>query len=120
MKLAIPVMALLAGCTLDRVEDSAALRDSYKQLQAMPHCEHPIEVVDAELTTLRAHRTIASLSATCSPGSPRVCKQSLLERACELKADALIIEDRPPSGGPWQGSDHTLKPMSARALLWTD
>ncbi|HEX5661512.1 MAG TPA: hypothetical protein VFX59_30190 [Polyangiales bacterium] len=108
---------LLAGC---HVEDTPALEDSIAQLRPMPECDPAVEVVDAERLALRPHRAVASLSATCSPGSPRVCKQMLLKRACELKADALMFDKHAGSGGQWQDPGYTLKPMSAHAFRWTD
>jgi hypothetical protein len=108
---------LIVGC---RVEDTPALEDSITQLKPLPECEHPVEIVESRRAMLRAHRSIASLSATCSPGTPRVCKQTLLKRACELKADALIIDQRASSGGQWQDPGFTLKPMSAHAIRWID
>lgn len=108
---------LIAGC---RVEDTPAWDDSIAQLKPMPECDHPVEVIEAGRTLVRAHRSIASMSATCSPGSPRVCKQTLLRRACELKADALVIDKSAGSGGQWQDPGYTLKPMSAHAIRWTD
>jgi hypothetical protein len=86
----------------------------------VPACEHPVELLEPGTATLRPHRSIASLSATCSPGTPRVCKQSLLRRACDLGADALLINERPSSGGQWQGSDYNLKSMAASAIRWTE
>jgi hypothetical protein len=108
---------LIAGC---HVEDTPALEDSITQLKAMPECDPPVEIVDAERLRLRPHRSVASLSATCSPGSPRVCKQMLLKRACELQADALMFDKHAGSGGQWQDPGYTLKPMSAHAFRWTD
>jgi hypothetical protein len=108
---------LIAGC---HVEDTPALDDSIAQLNPIPECEHPVEVIESGRTLLRAHRSIASLSAMCSPGTPRVCKQMLLRRACELKADALVIDKHAGSGGQWQDPAYTLKPMSAHAIRWTE
>lgn len=113
--------AALHGCTRDSPQDQFALRDAYRQLEPMPECEREIQWIESRSLVVRPHRTIGKLSATCSPGSPRVCKQTLMKRACELEADALLIEDSRAAGGNWQGgANFRLAPMNVEALRWTD
>lgn len=54
-------------------------------------CLHGVELLSAaELT--RPYLEVARLSATCPELSPRKCQQTLLQRGCDLHADAVVVD----------------------------
>ena len=105
--LVISLLAAASGCgtllgTTPRPQDSQAPRDFYaSQLhREKPTCDKQVAILPAGASIGRAYKEVASLSATCSPGSPDICEQSLKNRACELAADAVIMSDRSPGPRP--------------------
>jgi len=116
--------AILVGCAggpvlTPRSEDAAAPRDFYHSLvPAEPQCKRDVPVLEAAEVGGRAYHEVSALSATCSPGSPSVCRQQLRERACELNADALILEESSSGGTPPGASGQSQTAMSARAVTW--
>jgi hypothetical protein len=116
--------ALFFGCAgapalTPRLEDAAAPRDFYHSLvPPKPSCARAVPVLEPAEVGGRAFHEVSSISATCSPGSPSVCQEQLSERACELHADALIM-DEPASGGtPPGASAQSAIALSARAVVW--
>src|SRR3954454_10308406 len=83
----------LLGCwaATPRPEDAHAPRDFYAQIHpAESKCDRDIAMLPPGATPGRPYKEVASLSATCSPGSIELCERRLKERACELGADALV------------------------------
>ncbi len=121
----VSAWALLVGCAAGpsltpRLEDASAPSDFYHSLvPAERKCKRDVPVLEAAEVGGRAYHEVSAISATCSPGSPAVCRQQLSERACELHADALILNE-PPSGGgtPPGASGQSAIAMSARAVNW--
>jgi hypothetical protein len=101
------------------MQDSQAPRDFYKQAseKEMP-CDHPIKVFPAGSLPGRPHREVASLSASCSPGSLELCERRLKERACALGADALLLLDGESGPNPAAPPMQSLVSRNARALRW--
>jgi len=87
-------------------------------------CPHRVELLwTTELT--RPYRELARLSATCPKLSPRVCEQTLLERGCELDADAVVIDastmlapDAHPPSDSHQRGTRALLSQEARAIRY--
>lgn len=112
---------LLACLTLPtpRIEDASAPRDYYRQASLSEQsCDPPVEIVPSPSRARLAYREIASLSARCYPGSPRVCELRLAERACALKADAVILTEGTSDGTPPGGSQQSEISMYGRAVRW--
>ena len=118
--IAVGILANACGfATTPRLEDASAPRDTYESaVEDEPECDRPIELVRGAPTVARPHREIAHLSATCYPGSPGLCERRLKIRACELKADAVILSDPEPSPVPPGASRETRISMSGRAIRW--
>lgn len=117
------VLLMVSGCATPRIADQPAPRDTYRQLRQLhdkAHCDHPVQVLRNHAEAVRPYRQIAALSATCSPGTPSVCEREMLDRACELGADAIILTPNSQRGTPWNASTRTLSTSSARAVRWTD
>jgi len=120
------VIAAASGCAYmatERIEDQAAPRDAYKQLtqaRATSKCERKVQLFRSTAEVLRPYRQASLLSATCSPGTPSVCDEVILERACALGADAVILEGASSKGTPWSASTQTLSSRGGRAIRWTD
>jgi hypothetical protein len=69
---------------------------------------------------IRPYQEVATVSATCYPGTPRLCEQRLTQRACELKADAVILVESTAGGTPAGSSTQSQIAMSGRAVRWTE
>jgi hypothetical protein len=103
------------------VEDPAAFNDSYAQATSKPPaCQPMVELLRSEGEARRPYREVANLSANCYPGTPQVCERRLLDRACELKADAVILKPAEPGGSPPGGSSQSRTSLGARAVRWTE
>ena len=76
-------VVLLGGCALFGARKRGA-SDAAK-------CETPIQVLNNSEPT-RSARTLRRVSATC--GREDECDSTLVARACELGADAVIVESR--------------------------
>ena len=69
----------------------------YRLIQPEPvSCLHPVSVLSAAQASRPAYREVARMSATCPGIAPTQCEQTLLARACELGADAIIIQREQP------------------------
>ena len=82
-------MALFgAGCA--STSQSAA---PYRLSEPEPvTCLHPVSLLSESQASRPQYREVARLSATCFSMAPTRCEQTLLARACELGADAIIIQ----------------------------
>ncbi|MDB4990617.1 MAG: hypothetical protein JWN04_5795 [Myxococcaceae bacterium] len=115
--------ALLASCwSLSNAHDdnSFAPGDAYALLKQDKPCKHQVSVLHSATQAVRRYREVASISASCSPGAPRVCEQRLRARACELEADALILQGLGRGGVPYGGGTYNLVSQNARAIRWLD
>ena len=113
----------LGGCFLGtrRPQDAQAPHDFYKQVSEKEvTCDRPVKVLPPGALPGRPHREVASLSATCSPGSIELCERRLRERACALGADALLLTESESGPNPAAAPMHTQVSRSARALVWED
>lgn len=120
----VSATVLLLGCGITgtpRPEDAPAPRDFYAQLKprdASPACAREIRVFDA-VDSVPAHEVVSSISVTCSPGALDVCERRLQTRACELKADAVILESASRAAAvPPGASAQSLVSRGARAVRW--
>jgi hypothetical protein len=121
----VALSALLSGCgatpaLTPRLEDSSAPSDYVRGL--LPHeskCHPEVPVLDADEVEGRAYDEISTISATCYPGAPGACKRTLADRACELKADAVILSEPVAGGSPPGASGQSQTSLSARAVRWT-
>jgi hypothetical protein len=107
------------GCATPRIED--ALAPSQYRKAAKPHelCAPEVELVRAPSLAKRPYREVANLSATCYPGVPSVCERQLLDRACELRAHAIILTESQAGGTPMGGTKDSRVAQSAIAVKWT-
>jgi len=102
-----------------RVEDSSAPRDFYRLAKPTERkCQRDVPLLQADQVGGRQYEELKTLSATCYPGTPGVCEQTLLERACELEADALLVRAPSALGSPPGASTQTSTSMTALALRW--
>jgi len=108
----------LVGAT-PRLEDASAPHDSYQQTRAVT-CDPPVELLRSESEARRPYREVASLSASCYPGAPKLCENRLLARACELQASAVILRPSAPGGTPVGASKQSQISVDARAVRWTE
>ena len=85
-----------------------------------PACDPPIQIVRDAAETGRPYRELATISASCYPGTPAVCEARLKERACELHADAIILLEAQKGGSPPGASHQPQIVSSARAVRWEE
>jgi hypothetical protein len=115
--------ALLLGCGVTgtpRPQDAPAPRDFYAQLKGDDDsaCARPIRVF-GEFDSVPEHEVVSSMSVTCSPGALEVCERRLQSRACELEADAVILEKAGSSGAvPPGASSQSLISRGGQAIRW--
>ncbi|HET9957831.1 MAG TPA: hypothetical protein VFQ61_25210 [Polyangiaceae bacterium] len=114
--------SILAGCweslTL-RPEDAPAPRDYYREIvRKKSDCSTDVPLL-REGEVNRPYEEVSRLSSTCYPGTPAVCERTLKERACQLSADALLVQRSVASGSPPGTSHESLMAMQARAVRWT-
>lgn len=103
-----------------RPQDAPAPREYFRQTTEAPaQCDPPVEVLRSAAEANRPYREIATLSASCYPGTPRLCEDRLARRACERKADAIILMDSASGGTPPGSSGQSEISMSGRAVRWT-
>ena len=60
-------------------------------------CEKPVPLVSADAKPTRPYRVLSRETATCDKVSPKDCDHTLQARACELGADAIVLEDHDDS-----------------------
>ena len=102
-----------------RSEDSLAPHDYYRELKpAKSKCHPTVPVLTEAEVGGRTYHEVGSLSATCYPGAPAVCKRTLSESACEHQADAAILVESAGGGAPPGASGQSQVSMSARAVRW--
>jgi hypothetical protein len=112
--------AALSCIPTPRPEDAPAPRDYFRQATAPKRrCEPAVEVLRSPAEARGNYKELASLSASCYPGTPRLCEDRLAERACELKADAIILMAPTAGGTPPNTSGQSEISMSARAVRWS-
>jgi hypothetical protein len=116
------ISLVLTGCNFmatPRIEDAPAPRDYYRLARPSERkCSRDVSILRADQVGGRPYQELRSLSATCYPGTPGVCEQTLLERACELEADALLVLEPQALGAPAGASTQSLSSMTARAVRW--
>jgi len=96
----LTVLGGLTGCQAlsPRMEDSQAPIDFYRQISSSQKpCGHSVALIASGTTPTPPYDELSLISSTCSPGTPMLCDRILLETACELGADAVIVV-RPKSG----------------------
>jgi hypothetical protein len=115
--------ALALGCA--SVLSSATLSDSgppagvyVAQAKPAKPCDPPVELVRSPGQEQRPFVEVASLSSTCYPGTPELCERTLLEHACEHRADAVILVPAQAGATPVGGPQPQIS-MSGRAVRWT-
>ncbi len=120
-------LAALCGCAttpsdvlaVPSPDDSLALRDYYRELKpSQSKCHPAVPVLSEAEVGGRTYHEVGSLSATCYPGAPAVCKRTLSESACAHQADAAILVESAPGGSPPGASGQAQVSMSARAIRW--
>jgi hypothetical protein len=79
-----------------------------------------VEVVRSVAEANRPYREVANLSANCYPGVLSQCERRLLDRACELKADAIILTEAKAGGSSPGGTTDSRVVRSALAVRWTE
>jgi hypothetical protein len=125
---ALLVGVCLTGCITPKLitpntQDSAAPGDTIVQLRGAndrSRCSRHVQVVPPAVGAMRPFHSIASVSATCSPGTPSVCEQHLRERACELEGDAVILSDKVEQPAPTTGSTRALVARAGQVVRWLD
>ena len=121
------VLAWLVGCrsfgTLPfgtpRIEDSSAPRQYVSATRPQARCEPLVELLRSVAQANRPYREVASLSANCYPGVPTECERLLLDRACQLRADAVILMESRSEGTPPGAAKDSRVSRSAIAVRWT-
>lgn len=118
-KLVSMALGFLA-CATPRIQDSLA--PGQYRTAARPHelCVPEVELVRSASGLNRPYREVASLSSVCYPGTPSVCERQLLDRACELRAHAVILTASQAGGTPPGGSVDSRIAQSAIAVRWVD
>jgi len=100
-----------------RVEDAPAIQDYVRQAHPPAKtCHRHVELHRSAPVDEGDYVVVATLSATCYPGAPSICEQSLTERACKLGADILVVVDTAARGTPAGASGQSLSSLSARAM----
>ena len=118
----------LVGCITPRLitpepQDAPAPSDTLAQVRGVgghSRCAREVQVLSPALGAIRPFRAIASISATCSPGTPSVCEEHLRERACELEGDAVILSDKGYEPAPSTGATRSLVARAGRVVRWLD
>lgn len=113
----------VAGCTplgFHRVQEATAPREYRAALRPHELCAPEVEVVRSVADANRPYREVANLSANCYPGVLSLCEQRLLDRACELNADAIILTEPKAGGTPPGGTTDSRVVRSALAVRWTE
>lgn len=101
------------------IQDAPAPGQYMAAARPRPSCEPAVELVRSQAEANRPYREVASLSATCYPGVPTVCERKLLDRACELEANAVILIEPKGSGTPPGATSDSMVSRSAIAVRWT-
>ncbi|HEX3855207.1 MAG TPA: hypothetical protein VHW01_29795 [Polyangiaceae bacterium] len=116
---AAPVLGcstLLSSATLS---DSAPPASIYvAEAKPAKPCDPPVELVHSQEEAHGPYLEVASLSATCYPGTPELCERVLLQHACEHQADAVILVPAQAGATP-AGNPQPQISMSGRAVRWT-
>ena len=123
-----PIAFLIASCLVlatgcwaatPRIEDAQAPRDFYAEINpSASTCDREVLVFPAGAAPGRPFKELASLSATCSPGSIALCERRMKDRACELGADAVVLVDTEPGPNPATPARQRLTSRSGRAIRW--
>lgn len=72
--------------------ESASVHDELTRGVQQPDCDRTIEVFDASSLPKLNYSVIASTSVRCDYRALAYCKRQLVERACDLGGDAVIVE----------------------------
>ena len=114
--LALGCSSLLSSATLS---DSAPPASIYvAEAKPAKPCDPPVELLHSSEQANRPYLEVASLSATCYPGTPKLCERVLLQHACEHQADAIILVPAQAGATP-AGAAPAQMSMSGRAVRWT-
>lgn len=103
-----------------RPEDSTAPQEYRASMQPRELCAPEVELVRSPSSANRPYREVASISASCYPGVLSECERRLLDRACELKAQAIILTDAKAEGAPPGGTTDSRVVRSAIAVRWLE
>ncbi|HET7542150.1 MAG TPA: hypothetical protein VFK05_19920 [Polyangiaceae bacterium] len=119
---ALGALVALLGCNYvatPRIQDAPAPRDYYRLVKpAERKCARDVPLLNADQAGGRPYQELRTVSATCYPGTPGVCEQTLLERACELEADALLLREPSALGSPPGANPQSATSMTALAVRW--
>ena len=116
------LLAWVSGCLpfgTPRIEDASAPRQYASAARPHPRCEPMVELIRSVAQANRPYREVASLSANCYPGVPSECERQLLERACQLRAEAIILTDSKSEGTPPGATKDSRVSRHAIAVRWT-
>lgn len=113
------LVCVCLGCATPRIDDALAPSQYRRAATAHELCAPEVELVRTPSLANRPYREVASLSATCYPGVPSVCERQLLDRACELRANAIILTESQAGGTPMGGTKDSRIAQSAIAVKWT-
>ena len=123
---AVAVLALGCSSFLSPFLSSARLSDSGPPVgiyvaEAKPAktCVPPVQLVRSSGEVHGPFVEVASLSATCYPGTPELCERTLLQHACEHRADAVILVPAQAGATPAGAAELQIS-MSGRAVRWTN
>jgi hypothetical protein len=108
----------LACVGTPRIEDAPAPRDYFRAAQPARRCAHRVELLRSAAEVQRPYRELASISASCYPGTPTVCENRLTERACDLQADAVILLPSAAGGTPLGASTQSQVSSNGKAVVW--
>lgn len=103
-----------------RAADVSAPREYRSAMRAHELCAPEVELVPSVAQANRPYREVANLSANCYPGVISECERRLLERACELKAHAIILTEAKAGGASPGGTTDSRVVRSALAVRWTE
>jgi hypothetical protein len=103
-----------------RPEDSTAPQEYRASMRPRELCAPEVELIRSASSANRPYREVASLSASCYPGVLSECERRLLDRACELKAQAIILTEGKAEGAPPGGTTDSRVVRSAIAVRWVE
>lgn len=78
-------------------------------------CPSEVAFLDADVPISQPHREVGQRIVTCKAWDLAVCRAFLMDWACALRVDAVIIETVPAGGNPKQ----QLVGRSGRAIRYT-
>jgi hypothetical protein len=73
----------VAAMSFEQVSDSPA-----------PRCRHAVPLVTSTEGSMRSYTIMSRIAVRCAPITPADCDDTLRARACEVGADAVVLDDR--------------------------